>query len=561
MEGSGCFDARESQLDVDQLTYSTETVNQIRHYADINNKYTLMSEVVLMTIRINGLGSSGLDIDSLVSQMMQAKRVPIDQMKQKMTYLSWQRDAYRDMNTDMSSFMNEAQKLTLQSTFLTKKVSLSASDAEKVQVTPTANAFTGNFTLKVSQLAKTATITSSASLGVSSNPSQAFAADDATLQVTGQFGTQTVSINKGDSINQIVAKINQQTSFTGVKAVYDQLSDKLTIVSSQTGSTASVRIQETTSTNILSNQLHIAPAGTPTDTGVIQGQDAIVDFNGTGDVHVTSNTFTMNNFNFTLLEDPSTSGGPYTINGSNNLDVDQIVSTIKGIFDKYNALIDKTNAKLNEPKYRDYPPLTDDQKQNMKDSDITLWNQKAQSGLLNGDSILSNGLDRMRQALSDNVTGIAPGQINSLASIGITTAPPNGNLLAYTENGKIYIDEDKLRAALTNSPDQVVNLFTKDGTRNANGNLTSWNDAGIGTRLYETVKNDIVGGLTQKTQTVPSKSYLNQQIDDYATQISEAESGLSDYEQQLYSQYAAMQTALDQLNSQSSYLASLFQKQ
>ncbi|MCZ8514885.1 flagellar filament capping protein FliD [Paenibacillus filicis] len=516
-----------------------------------------------MTIRINGLGSSGLDIDSLVSQMMQAKRIPIDQMTQKMTYLSWQRDAYRSMNTDVSAFMNEAQKLTLQSTFMAQKASMSATDAAKVQVTPTTNAFTGNFSLAVTQIAKSASITSSGALGLSSNPTQALNAAG-TLTITGSVGTATnVNILATDNISQVVSKINAVTSTTGVKAVYDQLSDKLTIVNAATGSAGNaLKITDTTG-NTLLGKLNISDTTTPNPSStaaVTNGQDAIVNLNGTGNVTVSSNSFTLNNINFTLLADPATSGGPYTVSGTNTLDVDSIVSTIKGVFDKYNTFIANTNSKLTEPKYRDYPPLTDAQKANMKDSDITLWNAKAQSGLLAGDDILSSGLDSMRLNLSNPVSGIAAGQISSLADIGITTAPSNGSssYLAYQENGKIYIDETKLRAALTNAPDQVVALFTKDGARNANGNLTTWTDAGIGTRLYENAKN-MVNGLTQKTQTVPYKSYLNQQIDDYANNISQLNSTLNDYEQQLYSQFASLQTSLNQMNSQSSYLSGLFQ--
>ena len=137
-----------------------------------------------MTTRISGLGSSGLDIDTLVSQTMQAKRVPIDKMKQKMTYLGWQKDADREMNTDMSSFMTEAQKLTLQTTFLAKKATMSTSDADKVKVVvPTAaSSLSGNFTLEVSQLAKSATV-NSGKIG-------AFTADVGTLKVTGEIGAQ-----------------------------------------------------------------------------------------------------------------------------------------------------------------------------------------------------------------------------------------------------------------------------------------------------------------------------------------------------------------------------------
>lgn len=514
-----------------------------------------------MPIRISGLGS-GLDIESIVTQMMQAKRIPIDRMKQKMTQLEWQRDAYRDMNTEMNNFLKEAQKLTLQSTFLAKKASLTSSDAERVQVTPTANAVSGNFTLQVKQVAKNATITSNAALGLSSDTSQAVATANTTLRITGELGVQDVSIANGDNINQIISKINEKTSTTGVKAIYDQLSDKLTLTSTQTGSVAKVKIEDLSATNILRDKLKIAVDPTPNDTGLVSGQDAIVNFNNTGDTTVRSNSFSLQNINFTLLKDPDTLGvADYTINASINSDVDKIVDTVKSVFDKYNELIVKVNSKLQEKKYRDFLPLTDAQKEEMKEKDIDLWEEKAKSGLLRGDSILRTGLDKMRRFLADGVSGIPVGQYDSLADIGITTSLSDGsNNLAYLENGKIYVDEDKLRNALTNSPDQVATLFTKDGARGSNGRLSTWNDAGVGTRLYEIVNYDIISGLTQKTQIVPTKSYLNREIDDYSKRINQAESGLSRYEQELYSRYSKMEEALNKLNSQSSYLASFFQK-
>lgn len=515
-----------------------------------------------MPTRISGLGS-GLDINAIVQQAMQAKRIPIDQMKQKVTYLGWQRDAYRDMNTEMSNFLKEVQKLTLESSVLAKKASLSAADADKVKAAPSASAVNGNFTLDVTQIAKSASIISSA-LGVSANPTVALAPADATLRVKGTTGEKQVEITSGDNINQIVSKINGVTSQTGVKAIYDQLSDKLTLVNTQTGSDGNIKleIEDLDSTGLLFNQLHITTALSPDLTDpATNGQDAIVDFNNTGAVTIASNSFTLNNINFTLLKDPD--GAPYSISGSINTDVDTAVSTIKGVFDKYNEIIAKVNSKLSEPKYRDYLPLTDTQKENMKDSEIKLWDDKAKSGLLRGDSILRAGLEKMRRFLSDSVSGIGAGQYDSLEDIGITTAPSNGvsTSQAYRENGKIYINEDKLRIALTNSPDQVAALFTKDGARDANNRLTSWADAGIGTRLYEIVNIDLINGLTEKTQIIPTRSYLNRQIDDYSSRIVLAESGLSTYEQDLYSRYAKMEKALNNLNSQGSSLASFFQKQ
>lgn len=509
-----------------------------------------------MPIRITGLGS-GLDIESLVKQQMQAKRVPIDQKKQKLTYLSWQTDAYREMNTAASAFMNEARKLTLESTFLTKKTSLNTDDSQKVQVSANPNAISGNFTLQVKQLAKNASLASLSALGVSSNPSQSLADSDLTLTVAGELGSKGVSIKAGDNINQIISKINAESNNTGVKATYDQYSDKLTLISTKTGEAAKVELQvDGGNEDFLQNKLKLTSTATTIVSDI--GEDAIVNFNGNGDTKVRSNSFTMNDISFTLLKDPDAGGNSeYTINVSVSSDVDKVVESIKSVFDKYNELIKTMNEKLDEPRYRDYAPLTDDQKADMKDKDVELWEEKAKSGLLRGDSVMTSGLEKMRRALSDTVSGLANGVFDSLADIGITTKVSDGsNTYAYSEDGKIYIDETKLRQALTDSPDQVATLFTKAGTKDASGRYGA--DAGIGTKLFDIVNKDLIEGLSQKTQKVPTQSYLIRQISDYTRQIADAEAGLSRYEQQLYSQYSKLESALNKLNSQSTYLSGFF---
>ncbi|UKS26145.1 flagellar filament capping protein FliD [Paenibacillus sp. HWE-109] len=514
-----------------------------------------------MPTRVSGLGS-GLEVDSLVSQMMQAKRVPIDKMTQKVTYLDWQRDAYRSMNTDVSAFMKEAQKLTFQTNILAKKSNMSTADADKVKVTPTSNALNGNFSLKVSQIAKNATTSSSSTvLGGAAAATDPLADADATLKVTGELGAVNVEITYGDSLNKIVSKINEKTSLSGVKAVYDKISDKITLVSTQTGEASTIKIVDEDGTNLLHDKLKLSTGSTPYETTLVKGQDAKVDLNGSGEVTIRTNSFTLSNINFSLMVDPGTPANAYTVNGTVNMDTDKIVETIKGVFDKYNDIISKINDKLGETKYRSYTPLTSAQKEKMSDSDIKLWEEKAKSGLLKGDSILGEGIEKMRRALANSVSGIPNGQINNLADIGITTARSTGGAssLAYLEKGKIYIDEDKLRKALSDSPDEVVALFTKDGARKADGKLVSGNDAGVGTQLYEILKNDMISGLSQKTQIVPTRSYLNIQIDDYTSRISKAEYALTDYEQGLYSKYAQMEKALSKLNSQGSQLANFFQ--
>src|SRR5690606_8962365 len=121
---------------------------------------------------------------------------------------------------------------------------------------------------------------------------------------------------------------------------------------------------------------------------------------------------------------------------------------------KYNEIIGKINEKLREERYRDYRPLTDEQRKEMSDREIELWEERAKSGLLRGDIILSNALSNMRTAFYNNVD--TDGPFKHLAEIGIKTTAN------YMEGGKLEINETKLKEALAQDSDAVYKLFSNN---------------------------------------------------------------------------------------------------
>ena len=50
-----------------------------------------------MGISISGM-YSGMDIDGIVTELMQAARQPLDRLNQSKTKYEWQRDLYREIN-------------------------------------------------------------------------------------------------------------------------------------------------------------------------------------------------------------------------------------------------------------------------------------------------------------------------------------------------------------------------------------------------------------------------------------------------------------------------------
>ncbi|MDL0437785.1 flagellar cap protein FliD N-terminal domain-containing protein, partial [Niallia sp. SS-2023] len=107
-----------------------------------------------MVLRIGGL-ASGMDIDSLVEQLMTAERVPLDKLNQKKTYTEWQRDDYREMNTlllSLDTLLSDG--LQKQSTFIKKTINSSNSDALSVKNVTSTTDFSGS--IEISQLATAA---------------------------------------------------------------------------------------------------------------------------------------------------------------------------------------------------------------------------------------------------------------------------------------------------------------------------------------------------------------------------------------------------------------------
>ena len=51
-------------------------------------------------MRIGGL-ASGMDTESIIRDMMNANRIPLDKITQKKQYLEWQLDDYRSINRNL----------------------------------------------------------------------------------------------------------------------------------------------------------------------------------------------------------------------------------------------------------------------------------------------------------------------------------------------------------------------------------------------------------------------------------------------------------------------------
>ncbi|MDK8194480.1 flagellar filament capping protein FliD [Paenibacillus sp. UMB7766-LJ446] len=272
------------------------------------------------------------------------------------------------------------------------------------------------------------------------------------------------------------------------------------------------------------------------------GQDAIVSVNDEPLKDIKSNTFSLNGVQITLMDVTTKNGVDTPTIIKNQSDPDKALESIKGFIEDYNTLIKALNSKVEETKYRDFKPLTDEQKKELKESEIDTWTEKAKSGLLKNDDIIKSVLSEMRAVITE--------KLGPLSALGITT----GN---YSENGKLVIEnETKLKNMISSNPQLALDLFQ--------GPASAPNE-GIFDKLADKVSNAIEkvyqrAGTNRYTTDITSafrdENIMGRKMKDYNNRILTMQTNLQRTEDRYYKQFAAMEAAMNKMQTQSSSLFS-----
>lgn len=283
-----------------------------------------------------------------------------------------------------------------------------------------------------------------------------------------------------------------------------------------------------------------ADGNLPEDMGLVKASDSEILLNG-AKMTSSSSTVSVNGLSIELTGLTKT-GEPITFSVAS--DTDAVYNTIKNFFTEYNSLMKEMNELYNADSAKGYEPLTSEQKKDMSDDDIKLWEDKIKASLLRSDTTLGSVRSAMRNAMMSQVT--YDGKTYSLASFGISTSSD------YTEGGlyhiygdtedAVYADkDDKLRKALEENPDAVVNVLSD-----------------IFGKLRSTMSDKMAGSKVSSALTFYSDIKMKDDIKDYEKRIKEWETKLADMEDAYYSKFTKMETALAKLQSQSNSLSGLF---
>lgn len=364
-----------------------------------------------------------------------------------------------------------------------------------------------------------------------------------------------IVINKADTLKAVIDKINNSNA--GVRASYSAFSDSFSVTALQTG-------EGHITTDNGGGFFSALGIAVDEETGIIgePGRDAVFEINGVRDTR-SSNTFTVEGITYTIngvIEGESPSA---VVDISTEINADGIYETIENFVNDYNSLIEEINGKLNEEHFRDFRPLTDEQKEAMSEKEIELWEEKAKSGMLRREPALENMLREMRAALYDMVGDY------HLTEIGIQTSKN------YRDRGKLVLSDggSVLREAIAADPNKVAEIFSRCSDVSYSPNLTAeqraqrYRESGLAHRLSDILNDNIrvtrdndgrKGALLERAgiegDITQFNNYYDRQISDLNLKIDRVNEMLIRREERYYRQFDAMEKALQQLYSQGDWL-------
>lgn len=408
-----------------------------------------------------GISSSnlaGIDVNSIVSQLMQAESQPLKLLQQKEASYQARLSAFGTLSSALSTFQGAISALSDPTKF--QNTIATPTDATVLTALTTPGATIGTYAVNTTQLAQAQALSS----GGQTSTTTAIGSGAATT-LTFSFGTisggtltngvysgasftpnassatATVTINNtNNTLQGIRDAINAANAGVTASIVNDGSGTPyhLALTSNQTGVANSMKISVSGDAT-LQSLLAYDPTATQNLTQTAVAQNAQLTVNGLA-VTSATNTVTgaLQGVTLNLLKVGS-------VNLNLARDTNSVQAAVNSFVSAYNSL-HSTIAGL------------------------TSYDAKTgKSGQLIGDPTVQLIQNRVRQILNAQLTGTGSGAA-LLPLVGVT----------FQSNGTMAVDSSKLQNALTNNFSQIASLFSTVGT--ATDSLVSYVSAGPNTK-------------------------------------------------------------------------------
>ena len=360
-------------------------------------------------------------------------------------------------------------------------------------------------------------------------------------------GAKIDNITADTTVDGLLTAINNNKD-AGVTAIYLGSENKFVLSSNEKGDHREISLganpKDTT------DAAYLIFGGVSTDG--TDGEMSIL-YNGVQTtITSSSNTFSIDGLDIratnTFNTGSATAEGGVSFTAS--ADTEKVTETVKKFIEAYNAMIDEVRTQATTKPDSNYKPLTDDQKNEMNETSIKNWEDKAKEGILYNSSALKD-LDNATQGIFSSmmINGVS---YDDLEKIGISFSDD------YTAGGKIVFDEEKFKTAMDSDPEKVSDLFT--GTHGIVNTIDSTLST-YATR-YASKNGNSYGVLieeagSEKLSLTLTNNSIYKELKDMQETITNLQSQLSTEQDRYISQFTQMERLINQMNSQSSYLSQL----
>lgn len=457
-----------------------------------------------------GVGSN-LPLDTLLSNLTIAEKGRLTPITQQQSSFSARLTAFGTLKSSLEKFQTANTTLNDANLF---KSTTAVSNSTDLTVSTTAGAAAGTYKINVTELAQAQSIRTTSEV----SDTKAAQGDDS--------ATRTLVIKQDGKEKPVEIKLTkEQTSLEGMRDAINNANGGV--------SASIVKVKDndyqlvlTSSETGLSNKMSISVSGdeklnqfisfnNPDVTGnnveqIVEAKDAELTVNGINIVR-SSNTITDAPQGVTLNLTKKVSDVTVTVSKSN----DKSTAAIKGWVDAYNSLVD-TIGSLTK-----YTAV-----------DAGAEAQSTTNGALLGDGAVRTIQTGIRGQFS---AGVNDGKFQTLTQMGITQD---------ATTGKLKIDDDKLKKALTDNSVDVQQLLVGDGK-----------ETGITTKISTLVK----GYLADDGIIDSAQDSINSTLKKLTKQYLSVSASIDDTIARYQKQFTQLDTMMSKLNNTSSYLSSQFE--
>jgi flagellar hook-associated protein 2 len=446
-----------------------------------------------MGVSLSGM-ASGVDTNTIVEQLMAIERQSTTRIQTREYNTSGLQSALKNVASKLATLKSAAQALGSESNWKPQQT-VESSDS-RVAVTQTGGAGIGGHSVQVNRLA------SSMQRGYSLPGGTA-----GTLTITANAdatNTMTIAVAADATPQQIADAINAKSTGPVVAAVVKNSSgeNRLVLSSRKTGSESDFSVS----------------GGLLTDDSTYTTPDVSkldAEYTLDGGAAQTSKTNVLDNIVPGLrmtLKGVTSSPAAITVTEP-ALDRNAVKDKIKAFVNAYNAVVDTARDEITE---KPVSGATDA--------------LGAGQGQLYGDTGMNSMLSALRRQMSAIV---ADAGINDLADLGIGIPASSGGASQDAKDGKLAIDDAKLSAALDSDWTAVKSYFSGFSKKVADYVDTQTGGSGV-----------IDGRLASADRTMKT---LTSQMDDTNTRLDAKETRLK-------AQFAAMETAMQNAQTQQAWL-------